>query len=162
MPNTAVRLGNHHKRVYPIYMTKIQKTLVVPFSAEQMYQLVNNIESYPEFLPWCRAAEVHSRSMDAIRATIHLSRGPVQYSITTQNNMLLNRSIVMRYVDGPFKECEGTWLFQDNEGQCKIDFNMHYEFASRLKALLIEPVFHPIADTLVDSFHRRAQDVYGK
>lgn len=146
-------------------MTKsINKQLIVPYSTQQMFDLINAVEQYAEFLPWCKSTEIHWRNDNALEATIHLSKGPISYSITTKNTMQPHNRIDMLYVAGPFKACHGTWRFEptDKTSQCKIIFEMAYEFVSKMQGLLIEPVFNPIANTLIDAFYERAQKIYGK
>lgn len=144
-------------------MAKIQKTLVVPYTAQQMYDLINAVEAYPQFLPWCKATEIHSRSAQALQATMHLAKGPVNYSITTSNVMQPHNRIAMHYVAGPFSTCKGLWEFEEvGADSSKIAFSMHYEFANKIQGFLIEPIFNPIANTLIDAFYARAQQIYGK
>ena len=122
-------------------MTSVHKSLVVPYSAEQMYGLINAIEDYPQFLPWCQATEIHSRNDTELRATIHLIKGPLKHSITTVNTMDPNKSIRMEYVAGPFRSCQGSWQFITDNHQtgCQVVFNMDYQFVNRLTAIAIEP-----------------------
>ena len=128
-----------------------------------MFALVDGIEIYPEFLPWCRATKVLSRTDDEVRATIELSKGGVEKAFTTCNRNQKNKMIEMRLVEGPFKRLEGYWRFDalGDEG-CKVSFDLEFEFASRMLDMVVGPVFSQIANSLVDSFHRRAVEVYGK
>lgn len=144
-------------------MTKVHKSLVVPFSVDQMYDLINEIEDYPKFLPWCSGAEVHSRSDTEVKATIHLAKGPITYSITTVNQMQPKQLISMQYLAGPFRHCAGSWEFTaiDKPEHSQVAFSMDYQFSNRLAALAIEPVFKPIMDTLIDAFYARAEHIYG-
>lgn len=145
-------------------MASVKKTLFLPYTAEQMYSLVNAIEAYPEFLPWCEATEVHLREPTKVNATLHLAKGPIKHSITTENTMQPNQSIAMQYIAGPFRRCVGSWQFipdLENQKRCQIIFTMDYQFVNRFVAIAIEPVFAPIANTLIDSFHARAQQIYG-
>ncbi len=137
---------------------------MLPYTAKQMYDLINNIEAYPEFLPWCKNSIVHSRDEQKLVATIALSKGPLNYNITTVNTMHPNSEINMSYAAGPFKSCAGSWKFlsQNNTQQCQILFNFAYEFNNKLARLAIEPIFYPITNTLVDAFHQRAMTIYGK
>ncbi len=145
-------------------MPKVCKNLLVPFTSQQMYSLVNNIEAYPEFLPWCIGTKVHERSSNQVKATLDLGKGPIKHSITTLNTMRPFDEILMQYVAGPFKQCVGKWQFmQQNSGDsCQVIFEMQYEFNSKLKALTLEPVFAPIANSLVDAFIQRAHQTYAK
>lgn len=144
-------------------MTSISKSALVPYSPAQMFALVDGIEVYPEFLPWCRATQVLSRTDDEVRATIALSKGGVEKAFTTCNRNQKNKMIEMRLVEGPFKRLEGFWRFDalGDEG-CKVSFDLEFEFASRMLDMVVGPVFSQIANSLVDSFHRRAVEVYGK
>lgn len=142
-------------------MSRIEKSLQIGYSAEQMYALVNDIESYPEFLPWCKQATVHYKQADELKASLVLAKGPLQRSLTTLNRMQPNQRIDMNYVDGPFKHCRGCWQFLPKaDGQCQIDFHLEYEFNNKLAAFSLEPVFKPIASTLVDAFYERAKAIY--
>ncbi len=144
-------------------MTTISRTALVPYSAAEMYALVNDIEHYPEFLPWCRSVIVHARSADEIRATIELSKGGIQKSFTTCNRLQKDKMIEMRLLEGPFRHLGGFWRFDAlQESACKISMDMDFEFSSRTLGLVIGPVFSQIVNSLVDSFHKRAGIVYGK
>ncbi len=144
-------------------MTTVSRMALMPYSAGEMYDLVDNIEAYPQFLPWCKSATVLSRSDDEVRANLALSRGGINKSFTTCNRLQRNKIIEMRLVEGPFNHLEGFWRF-DNLGElaCKVSLDLEFEFSSRLLGLTVGPVFNQIATTLVDSFCERAVEVYGK
>ena len=143
-------------------MTTISKNALVRYTAAEMYALVNDIESYPQFLPWCRSARLLSRQPDEVRATLELARGGIQKSFTTLNRLQPNKMIEIRLVDGPFRRLNGFWRFDDLAEQAsKVSLDMDFEFAPLLD-MVLGPVFHPIANSLVDAFHKRAVDVYGK
>ncbi len=144
-------------------MTSISKSALVLYSPAQMFTLVDGIEAYPEFLPWCRTTNVLSRTDDEVRATIELSKGGVEKAFTTCNRNQKNKMIEMRLVEGPFRRLEGFWRFDalGDEG-CKVSFDLEFEFASRMLDMVVGPVFSQIANSLVDSFHRRAVEIYGK
>ncbi|HHJ13837.1 MAG TPA: type II toxin-antitoxin system RatA family toxin [Gammaproteobacteria bacterium] len=143
-------------------MTAIHKSALVPWSPAQMFALVDDIESYPDFLPWCKSARVLSRTEDEVRASIELSRGGVEKTFTTLNRNQPGKMIEMRLVEGPFRHLEGFWRFDalGDEG-CKVMLDLEFEFASRMLDLVVGPVFGQIANSLVDSFQQRAQQVYG-
>lgn len=144
-------------------MTSISKQLLVPFTAQQMYDLINDIEAYPQFLPWCKSTTVHTKSETVLEATICLAKGPLSHSITTRNSMQPGVQISMVYSAGPFKSCAGAWQFiEQANNQCQIIFNFQYEFSNRLTAFAIEPIFFPISNTLIDAFYQRAIQVYGR
>jgi ribosome-associated toxin RatA of RatAB toxin-antitoxin module len=144
-------------------MTSINKSALVPYSAAEMFALVDDIDAYPAFLPGCRHARVLSRSADEVRATIELSKGGVEKSFTTCNRTQQNKMIEMRLIEGPFKHLNGFWRFDPlGEDGCKVSLDLEYEFASRVLSMVVGPVFNQIANSLVDSFMKRAVVVYGK
>ncbi len=144
-------------------MTTISKSALVPYSPAEMFALVGDIEAYPEFLPWCSAASVHERGADEVRATIELSKGGVNKAFTTCNRIQRDKMIEMRLVEGPFRHLEGFWRFTPlGDDGCKVSLDMEFEFASRMLDLVVGPVFSQVANSLVDSFQKRAVDVYGK
>ncbi|MEO7557952.1 MAG: type II toxin-antitoxin system RatA family toxin [Gammaproteobacteria bacterium] len=144
-------------------MTTVSKSALVPYSTAEMYALVDDIESYAEFLPWCTASRVLSRNEDEVRAVIELARSGIQKSFTTCNRLQKNKMIEIRLVEGPFKHLEGFWRFQIlAEKSCKVTLDMDFEFSNRLVSMVFGPVFNQITNTLVDAFCRRAADVYKK
>lgn len=143
-------------------MTTISKSALVRYSAAEMFALVNDIESYPRFLPWCRSARVLSRDADELRATLELSRGGMQKAFTTHNRAQQDKMIEIRLVEGPFRHLNGFWRFDAlGEQASKVSLDMDFEFAPLLD-MVLGPVFNPIANSLVDAFHKRAVEVYGK
>ena len=144
-------------------MTTINKSALVPYSPAEMFALVDDIDAYPEFLPGCRRTRVHSRSDDEVRATIELSKGGVEKAFTTCNRSQQNKMIEVRLIEGPFKHLNGFWRFDAlGEDGCKVSFDLEFEFASRMLGAVVGPVFSQIANSLVDSFMKRAVQVYGK
>src|SRR6185295_15740037 len=125
-------------------MPQVNKTLLVPFTAQQMYALINDIESYPEFLPWCKSAIIHTRVESRLEATLCIGKGLVTQTISTLNTMIPGRQIKMQYAAGPFKSCAGSWDFIENENhkQCQVAFAINYEFSNSFAAMSIEPVFN--------------------
>jgi len=144
-------------------MTSISKSALVPYSPAEMFALVDDIEAYPQFLPWCRTAQVLERTQDEVRATLALSKGGVDKSFTTCNRNQRHKMIEMRLVEGPFRHLEGFWRFTPlGDDGCKVSLDMEFEFASRLLSMVVGPVFSQVANSLVDSFQQRAVAVYGK
>lgn len=144
-------------------MADVQRSALVPYSAEQMYDLVADVDAYPEFLPGCRAVTVHERDEDRVRATIDISRGPVHRAFTTVNHLTPKSRMDLSLVEGPFKELEGQWRFEDlGEAGSKVSLSMHYEFSSRLLAMTLGPVFDDVAGHLVDAFIERARKAYAQ
>ena len=143
-------------------MPTVKKVQVVNYEPHQMYDLVNAIEDYPKFLPWCKHTKIHYRDDSEVKATVDMAKGPLQQSFTTLNRLTKNRRIDLTYVKGPFRRLEGAWLFEPiGEGRCRLQFEITYEFANRLLSLAIEPVFFPISQSLIESFHLRAKEIYG-
>lgn len=144
-------------------MPTISKTALVSYSPQQMYALVNDIESYASFLPWCRTSELLSQNEDEIRATIEIAHGSLRKSFTTCNRLQHNKMIEMRLEKGPFRHLEGFWRFDAlGDEACKVSLDLDFEFSNKLIALAMGPLFSQIANSLVDAFSRRAVEVYGK
>lgn len=142
-------------------MPIIHRTAIVPFSASQMFDLVNDVEAYPEFLTWCTRAVIIGSDVDELTATLTLSRSGVTKEFTTHNRMQTNKIIEIRLVNGPFKHLQGLWRFDAlSEHECEVSLDLEFEFINRIVGFALEPVFHPIANTLVDAFCERAQQKY--
>ena len=141
-------------------MPEISRSELVPFAPEQMFALVENVEAYPEFLPWCRAAKVLRRTEQGVIATLSVAKGKIQHSFTTENRNRRDREIEMRLVEGPFRSLHGFWRFEPVESGCRIAFNIQFEFANRLIAAGLSPVFKLITGTMVDAFRERAYCMY--
>lgn len=143
-------------------MTTLSRSALVPYEPHEMYALVNEIERYPEFLPWCRSTQVHERKEDEVRATIELAKGSVRKSFTTRNRMQAGKMIEIGLIDGPFSHLHGFWRFDRlGEGACKVSLDMEFDFSNRLMGLAVGPVFGQIVISLVDAFVKRAREVYG-
>ena len=144
-------------------MRRVNKSALVPYSAEQMYTLVNDVARYPEFLPWCHGARVVAETEHEMQASIDLARGGLHKTFTTHNTLVPGRSIIMTLEHGPFRRLEGRWQFLDLDGEgCKVLLDMEFEFSGRLLDLMAGPVFHEICNSLVSAFIRRAETLYGK
>ena len=144
-------------------MAVVQKSILVGYSAEQMFKLVDAVEDYPQFLPWCGGVEVQQRNEISLIATLKINFHGVHQSFTTENTNSAPSLMKMKLVAGPFKNLDGTWVFKPlRENACKIEFDLHYEFSSKILEHLIGPVFSKIANSFVDAFCHRAESVYGK
>ncbi len=142
-------------------MKTITRSAIVPHSAQAMYALVEDIESYPRFLPWCAGAEVLERRPGETRATLTARLPGLRQSFTTRNENRPGEAIDMRLEEGPFRAFSGAWRFRALSAQsCEIEFTLEYELASRALAKLLEPLFDRIANTMVDAFTRRAAEVH--
>jgi len=143
-------------------MAVVHKSVLLGFSAQQMYALVDSIEDYPKFLPWCGGTEVRQRDGEKVVATLQINYHGVKQTFSTENIHVAPVSITMNLLEGPFKHLHGTWTFRAlREDACKIEFELHYEFSSRVLEQVIGPVFNMIANNFVDSFCKRAETVYG-
>lgn len=141
---------------------EVNQSLLVEFSPEQMFTLVDAVEDYPDFLPWCSGTKLIHRDASTTRAMISINYRGIRRSFTTENVKREPVSMRIRLIEGPFSKLDGSWHFTPlGRRGCKIEFKLHYEFAGRLLDRLISPVFHHIASTLVDAFVKRAGQVYG-
>lgn len=143
-------------------MASINKSALVPYSAQTMFDLVNDIEAYPGFLPWCGGTELLSVDGDTIRASIEIAHGSLRKSFTTVNRVQRGKMIEMRLESGPFKHLEGFWRFDElNESASKVRLDLDFEFSNRLVGMAMGPIFNQIANSLVDAFVKRAEQLYG-
>ena len=149
-------------------MKHVKKSVLLWYSPHEMYALVTGVADYPEFLPWCSKAEVLEQRETGVTARLHLSYLGVRQAFTTRNEHVVDESVVLTLVDGPFSVLDGTWRFvpvPPQEGAsakaCKIEFELRYSFANGALDALISPVFDRIANTFVDSFVKRAEQVHG-
>lgn len=143
-------------------MTCINKSALIPYSAEQMFELVADVESYEEFLPWCGSSKVLSSNDDKVTGQIEVRHTGLNKTFTTLNRMQKNKMIEMRLLEGPFKHLQGFWRFDAlAENGCKISLDLEFEFSNKLVSMAFGPVFSQIANTMVDAFCKRASEVYG-
>jgi ribosome-associated toxin RatA of RatAB toxin-antitoxin module len=143
-------------------MAVVHKSVLLGYSAQQMFDLVERVEDYPKFLPWCGDVQVKEREGNKLVATIQINYHGVKQSFTTENVNTPPTEMKMTLLEGPFKHLDGTWTFKPlRDDACKIEFDLHYEFSSRILEGLIGPVFNMIANSFVDSFSKRAEVVYG-
>jgi ribosome-associated toxin RatA of RatAB toxin-antitoxin module len=148
-------------------MKHVRKSVLLWYSPGEMYELVTSVQDYPAFLPWCDKAEVLQRHDDGITARLGLAYMGVHHAFTTRNQHVPGTSVTVQLVDGPFSLLDGTWLFHplgrpgSEEQACKVEFDLRYAFASKALEVVVSPVFDRVANTFVESFVRRAEDVYG-
>lgn len=144
-------------------MAQVEKSVLVAYSAEKMFALVDGVEDYPVFLPWCGGSEVKWRDESSTVGTVHISYMGIKQSFTTENSKQYPTLIEMRLQEGPFKQLEGNWSFTPlNDEACKVAFFLRYEFSSKLLEGVLSPVFDHITGTFVDAFVKRAEQVYGE
>ena len=144
-------------------MKRVARSAIVEHSAAAVYSLVDDIESYPEFLPWCRDAKVLEREPGRTVATLTVGVRGVRQSFTTENANRPGEGIDLRLVEGPFRSFSAVWRFTPlDEHAARIEFSMEYEISNKVLAKVLEPLFDRIADTMVTAFSRRADQLYGK
>jgi ribosome-associated toxin RatA of RatAB toxin-antitoxin module len=139
---------------------KITRSAIVEHSAALMYRLVEEIEAYPRFLPWCAEAKVLERGAEGTLASLTAALGGLRQSFVTRNASRPGESIEMHLVEGPFRRFEAAWRFQSLAPRAsKVEFSLEYEFRSRALGRLLQPLFDRVADTMVDAFTRRADEL---
>jgi len=143
-------------------MRKVNRSALVPYRAENMYALVEDVDSYPLFLPWCNDVEVHFREGNVVEATLELHRGKISKRFRTRNTMQPKTSMDLELVDGPFRHLSGGWRFQPlGDSGSKVSLEMEFEFDSRMLDIMIGHFFEETCNSLVDAFTKRALAVYG-
>ncbi|HSD97446.1 MAG TPA: type II toxin-antitoxin system RatA family toxin [Sulfuricaulis sp.] len=144
-------------------MTTIHRSAIVPYSAHQMFELVADIPSYPKFLPWCGGARINSTQGDEVIAAIDIAYSGVHRTFSTRNLLQRDKMMEIQLLEGPFSYLQGFWQFKAlDEQSCKISLDLEFDVANRIVGLALTPVFSNIANQLVDRFHRRATELYGK
>jgi ribosome-associated toxin RatA of RatAB toxin-antitoxin module len=142
-------------------MTSITRSALVMHSAEQMYALVNDVESYPKFLPGCSATELISKNDEELVASLTISKVGVNQTFTTLNKLHYPERMELSLVDGPFSRFVGIWHFQRlSDEACKVSFDMDFEVNNKIAGIALGAVFKQMATTMVDSFVQRAKQVY--
>lgn len=155
-------------------MKHVHKSVLLWYSPREMYGLVTAIQDYPQFLPWCDRAESLQAHPDGVTAKLHIAFAGVHQAFTTRNTHDPGRGVHMALVDGPFSQLEGSWRFTPlqqpgtdpasdplDAPACKVEFSLHYAFASRTLSMVVSPVFDRIANTFVEAFVKRAEQVHG-
>jgi ribosome-associated toxin RatA of RatAB toxin-antitoxin module len=151
-------------------MKHVKKSVLLWYPAREIYDLVTAVPDYPQFLPWCERGEVLDCSEDGMTARLHLSYRGVRQTFTTRNQHEAGRSVLVALVDGPFSILDGHWRFVPvgtpeapgaEPAACRIEFELRYAFSSRALEAVVSPVFDRIANTFVDAFVKRAEQVYG-
>ena len=166
------RPSQGERRPYTLHCMKhVKKSVLLWYSPHEMYSLVTDIAAYPQFLPWCERAEVLAHDERGMTARLSLAFAGVRHAFTTRNEHVPDQSVLVTLVDGPFSVLDGTWLFKalGAEGAggeapraSRVEFDMRYAFSSRALEAVVSPVFDRIANTFVDSFVKRAEQVHGR
>lgn len=143
-------------------MNALKRSAIVPYTTRQMFELVNNIEDYPRFLPWCHRSQIISRTDKEVVASLEINWKGIHKTFTTRNHLYPYERMVMELVKGPLQRMDGTWDFNAlNEHACKVLLDLEFEFAGSFIDRFFQPVFQHIANTLVDAFCKRAGELYG-
>lgn len=147
-------------------MKTVHKSVLIWYSAAEMFALVTDVASYPQFLPWCSKASVHEETGQGMIAQIGISIAGLTQSFTTRNVHEKDRRVSLKLVDGPFSRLDGDWHFHPlgdgTERACKVELVLGYDFDNAALAALVGPVFGKIAGSLVEAFVKRASQVYGE
>ncbi len=147
-------------------MKHVKKSVLLWYSAREMYDLVTGCDAYPHFLPWCERSELLEQTETTQVVRLHLGYAGLKHAFTTRNVNVPAESVVMSLVDGPFSALDGVWQFKPlgAEGSppaCRVEFDLAYAFSSKPLEAVLSPVFDRVANTFVDSFVKRAEQVYG-
>lgn len=146
-------------------MKSVHKSVLIWYTAQEMFDLVADVARYPEFLPWCDHSRVLSQDEHGMTAEVGIGFKGIKQSFTTRNEHVPGREVRLHLVSGPFSKLEGVWTFSsvggDGQRACRVDLKLDYGFSNALLATLVGPVFDKIASSMVDAFVQRAEQVYG-
>ena len=147
-------------------MKTVHKSVLIWYSAEEMFALVTDVARYPEFLPWCDKAKVVEATDSGMKAEIGIAFSGIHQTFTTKNEHIPGREVKLKLVDGPFSRLDGKWTFTplggDDQRACKVELELNYGFDNPALRALVGPVFDKIAGSMVDAFVKRAEDIHGK
>ena len=142
-------------------MPQVSRSALVPFSAKQMYDLVNDVTSYPQFLPGCSGSKIIEQTENVMVASVDVAKAGIKKTFITQNTLIDSEIIGMNLVDGPFKSLTGGWHFTAlDETACKVELKLEFEFSNALVAIAFGKVFQELTSNMVNSFTQRAKQVY--
>lgn len=143
-------------------MSHIERSALVPYSSQHMFELVNDVARYPEFVPSCQAARILHQSEQEIVAELSISKAGIQHAFTTRNSLTAPHHVQLELVDGPFKHLSGAWEFKALASDaCKVSLRLDFEFSNKLLQFAFGKVFNDMAARMVDAFAQRARQVYG-
>lgn len=142
--------------------TRIQRSALLPYPARALYDLINDVASYPQFLPWCSGTEVLESTETRMRATLKVGKAGIKQQFTTCNHLVPGESITMQLESGPFRALHGVWTFHVlNEEACKITLDLSFEYSGALVKATLGPLFNQAATTMVEALCQRARALYG-
>ncbi|AWM79150.1 ubiquinone-binding protein [Gammaproteobacteria bacterium ESL0073] len=140
----------------------IERSALMPYSAHQMYLLVNDVEKYPEFLPWCTETQLISSTDTEMVAKLIISKGPIRQYFITRNNLVADKSVELNLQEGPFKKLHGLWTFNQLSSEaCRIQLVMDFDYSNVIIKAALGPLFNKAATTMVEVFCQRAKQIYG-
>ena len=143
-------------------MPQIEKSALVMYSTKEMFDLVNDVEAYSQFLPNCSDSKIVSQHDNNMTASLEISKAGIKKWFTTENTFIDEQTVQLRLVDGPFKTLKGRWHFQAlDKKACKVELKLEFEFSSKLIELAFGKIFNDVAKNMVSAFTQRAKDVYG-
>jgi len=143
-------------------LNQVDQSALLPYSSEQLFELVNDIQAYPEFMDGCINAEILERNQDEVTATLELGKAGLRYSFTTRNTLVPGESMVMSLVEGPFKHFDAAWHFKAlDQSACKVSLHMEFEFSSGLVDAALKHLFESTSRNLVNAVCKRAEQLYG-
>jgi ribosome-associated toxin RatA of RatAB toxin-antitoxin module len=141
-------------------VTVVNRQALMPYSARTMFDIVNDVAAYPEFLPWCGDTKIMSETEQAMQASVLMKKGKLNHWFTTSNNMIPAEKIEIALIDGPFKSLDGVWEFTAfDETTSKVTLVLNFEFSNGITAFVLSPIFTQIANSMVDSFCLRAHEL---
>lgn len=142
-------------------MPQVRRSALVSFSAEQMYNLVNDVDSYPDFLPGCSGSQIIESSSGTMVASVDVAKAGIRKTFTTSNTLVKGQEILMELVDGPFKSLKGGWYFTElDEAACKVELKLDFEFSSKMAEMAFGKIFSELTNNMVSAFTKRAKQVY--
>ncbi len=142
-------------------MTRVQRSALMPYSAAKIYRMVNDVDAYPEFIPWCVKCNTDKVSETEKQASMYFAKRGIKASVTTRNELMQDKAITMHLIKGPFKHLFGEWQFTSiDENSCKVELDMQFTFSNRLYEMSFGPIFNQVANKLVTLFSERAKYLY--
>lgn len=143
-------------------MPSISRSALVMHSTEQMYQLINDVLAYPQFLPDCSNSKIISQDESSVTASLLVSKAGLKKWFTTKNTLISNQKVTLQLVDGPFTTLEGHWLLTPlSEDACKVSLELEYEFSNKMLDIAFGRLFNHMTNNMVQAFTQRAKQVYG-
>ena len=144
-------------------MTEINRSILVPYSTSQMYALINDVQSYSEFLPWCSQADLLEHTDTLMRARLHFKKGIINHSFITRNKLQQDKFIEINLEDGPFQSLDGQWQFTAIDDQsCQISLQLTFSLESPMLTMMMSGLLEEALSTMVDAFSKRAEFIYGE